>query len=84
MNEKDALKKVEKNISEWKSMQTELNEVINYFKENNKEAYVITIKIAETESQLIEEAYLKLNPLLEKLKKSIFLFFIFIGEKNGL
>jgi len=71
MNDKKALKLVEKAIWDWKALHEDFSVAMNHFKTINPEAYRVIVEMAEVESQLIEEADLKLGPLLEKLKRLV-------------
>ncbi len=68
MNKEEIIKKVEKVVWDWKSLHEELSEVLNSLDKNSEE-YKIVSEIAKIESQLIEEAQTKFNPLVRKLKE---------------
>lgn len=71
MNDKKALKLVEKAIWDWKNIHTELSDVMLYFEKTNPEAYKIVSELAEEEERLIEQADLVFGSLLQKLKKVV-------------
>lgn len=71
MDNKGALKIVEKAIWDWKYPHTELNDAARHFQETNPKASKIITEIMEEEERLIEQADLVLRPLLYKLKKSV-------------
>lgn len=70
INDKRALKIVEKAIWGWKYPHTELNDAARHFEETNPKASKIITEIMEEEERLIEQADLALRPLLYKLKKA--------------
>lgn len=71
MDNKKALKIVEKAIWDWKYQHTELNDASRHFEEINPKASKIITEIMEEEERIIEQADLVLRPLLYKLKKSV-------------
>lgn len=73
MNNKDkkALRIVEKAISAWNEIHSELSEAILYFEKTNSEASKIVLEITDEEARLIEQADLVFSPLLYKLKKAV-------------
>jgi len=67
-----ALKKLEKVMWEWKTLHSEVNEVILEFEKLGfKEGYKLACKFSEEESRLIEEAQQKFQPLIQELKEKI-------------
>ena len=70
INDKKALKIVEKAIWDWKYPHTNLNDVASHFEETNPKASKIITQIMEEEERLIEQADSVLRPLLYKLKKA--------------
>ena len=71
MNDKQAIRAVEKVVWDWKNMHSELNDAILHFEKTNPKAYKIVSEIADEEARLIEEANMTLTPLLHKLKKEV-------------
>lgn len=72
MDNQEAIKIVQKCIWDWKcGHDGELNDVLKYLKPKNKEAYKIVIEIAQVEDQLIEQAMMQFQPLLEQLKETL-------------
>lgn len=71
MDNKRALKIVEKAIWDWKCPHNKLNDAARHFEEINPKASKIITEIMEEEERLIEQADLILRPLLYKLKKII-------------
>lgn len=69
--DKKALRIVEKAISDWNEIHSELSDAILYFEKTNPEASKIVSEIADEEARLIEQADLVFSPLLYKLKKVI-------------
>lgn len=63
------VQKVQKVISEWKNIHTDLNEAMKYFEDKNPEAYKVIIEISKVENNLIEKANEEFSPLMTKLKK---------------
>ncbi len=68
MNKEEIIKKVEKVVWDWKNLHEELSEVLNSLDKNSEEHKLVS-EIAKIESQLIEEAQTKFNPLVRKLKE---------------
>ena len=68
MDKREIIKKIEKVVWDWKSIHGEINEVLNAL-EKGSEEYKIVLEIAQIENELIEEAQLRFEPLLYKLKE---------------
>ncbi len=70
MEKQEIIKKIEKVVWDWKSLHTEISDVLNALDKDSEE-YKIVLEIANVESQLIEEAQARFEPLLRKLKEKL-------------
>ncbi len=70
MDKEKIIRKIEKVVWDWKSMHQEISDVLNMLNKDSEE-YKIVLEMAQIESQLIEEAQSKFEPLLQKLKEKL-------------